>query len=383
MWDTLFKSGKRRSAQQAALAGEWERASQLWLEAGNPSEACAVLLAAAEVERDPQKRLAWLARASLCAPVGSSEKSTVLTKRAQFLLAIAGDGTLDRALRFDLDETAALLVDAAQYDLALTVFQRTENRTGIERALTASGSFEELDYLLREEQANGESARSLRTSLEEAESLILAGDRRGALALLVATKADSSAVTTLVNRLTRGRAQVAPASLKVDGSPKRIWFDALLVIGRGEGQLRLPHAAVSRRHLEITKAGARPIIRDLKTRNGTYVQGLPIAGPMAIEGRLEVALGREAIVVLTPEEDGSLRVEAAGQCAFASFGPYVVDNIGTLQPSSDGQWLELHSPSGVILQNGDGEYQTNPVVTLLSGDTFVRNRGDEPALVVL
>ncbi len=383
MWDTLFKSGKRRAAQQAALAGEWERSSQLWLEAGDPSAACGVLISAADAEREPAKRLAWLARAAQCVPPGSPDMSTVLTKRAQFLLALAGEGALDRTLRFDLDETGALLLDAAQFDLALAIYKRTDNRVGVERALAAAGSFEELDYLLREEQAKGESAQSLRTNMGEAESLMLAGDRRGALALLSNFGAGSPAVAAIINRLTHSRAQRRPASLNLDGRPVRVWFDTELIIGRSEGQLRLQHAAVSRRHLEIASKGGRIVVRDLETRNGTYTQGLPIGGPITLEGRLELALGREATVVLTPEKKGACSINMAGESVFASFGPYSIDGIGVLRPSDDGQWLELHSPDGALMLSDARELQTDPLVTLLSGDKFVRCRGDKPALEVL
>jgi hypothetical protein len=304
----------------------------------------------------------------------------VLTKRAQVLLALAGDGPLAPSLRVDLDEAATGLLDAGQYDLALTLFRRTQSRAGIEGALQASGAFEELDALLRQEQAAGQSERDTATRVAEAEMLMLAGDRRGATARLAG--ATAPALTTLRDRLTSTRAQFAPASLVVDGSPRRVWLDETIVVGRNEGQIRLSHAAVSRRHLELTRTGGHTMVRDLGSRNGTYLHGLPLGGPMMVEGRLELALGREAIVALTPTEDGSLRIDAGGECAFASFGPYPVAGIGTLTTLNDG-WLELRAAGGALMLSQSGELQTNPVVTLLSGDRFARARGGAPALEVL
>ncbi len=306
----------------------------------------------------------------------------VLTKRARFLLALAGQGAIEPTLRFELDEIAAALIDAGKHDLALTLYKRTENRAGIARALEASGSVEELDDLLRQEQAQRQDEGDVAARVADAENLMLAGDRRGAITRLAGATSNSPALTTLRDRLTSGRAQFAPASLMVDGSPRRVWFDATLVIGRSEGQLRFSHAAVSRRHLEVTRTEGRTVIRDLGSRNGTYLHGLPIGSPIVVEGRLELALGREAIVVLSPEKDGSLRIDAGGECAFASFGPYAIDGIGTVTTSADG-WLELHAPGGALRLSQPSELRTDPVVTLLSGDKFTRVRGAAPALEVL
>jgi hypothetical protein len=298
------------------------------------------------------------------------------------LLALAGDGPLAPTLRADLDETATGLLDAGQYDLALTLFKRTQSRAGIEGALQASGAFEELDALLRQEQAAWKRERATAARLAEAEMLTLSGDRRRALARVSDATSDAPALATLRDRLTAKRAQTTPASLVVDGRPRRVWFDTTIVIGRNDGQLRCAHAAVSRRHLEVTRAEGRTVVRDLGSRNGTYVNGLPLGGPIVLDGPLELALGREAIIRLTPEGDGSLRIDVAGECCFASFGPYAIDGIGGLTVGGDG-WLELHASGGALMRSDAGDLQTDPVVTLLSGDKFVRARGAAPTLEVL
>ncbi len=57
--------------------------------------------------------------------------------------------------------------------------------------------------------------------------------------------------------------------------PRRINLDRLpLSIGRAtESNLCLPSGAVSSRHAEITAHGDRLVLRDLGSRNGTFVNG--------------------------------------------------------------------------------------------------------------
>jgi hypothetical protein len=56
------------------------------------------------------------------------------------------------------------------------------------------------------------------------------------------------------------------------------------VVGREPGMatLVLPDPTVSRRHAEILNEGGRLILKDLGSRNGTFVNGLPVAGEVEI-----------------------------------------------------------------------------------------------------
>jgi hypothetical protein len=55
-------------------------------------------------------------------------------------------------------------------------------------------------------------------------------------------------------------------------------------IGRGDGlQLSLPSLAVSRSHAEITNGGHALQVRDLSSRNGTYVNGCRVKDVASID----------------------------------------------------------------------------------------------------
>ena len=75
----------------------------------------------------------------------------------------------------------------------------------------------------------------------------------------------------------------------------------LTVIGRQTGcQLRIRSAEVSRKHAEIRYEETTPVIKDLGSSNGTYVNGVKV-----IEKRLEAGdLGAIGPVVLLVQLDG-------------------------------------------------------------------------------
>jgi pSer/pThr/pTyr-binding forkhead associated (FHA) protein len=86
------------------------------------------------------------------------------------------------------------------------------------------------------------------------------------------------------------------AKLKVVGGSKAGVEIALkkakFVIGRApECSLRAGSDAISRRHCEIRLTRAEVSIRDLNSRNGTYVNGKPIAGEVVLNSGDEVGVG--------------------------------------------------------------------------------------------
>ncbi|MBL8765258.1 MAG: FHA domain-containing protein [Phycisphaerae bacterium] len=69
--------------------------------------------------------------------------------------------------------------------------------------------------------------------------------------------------------------EVSLVMVKADGSSKEVKLDRpRLIVGRDESaSLRIPLAAVSRKHCEIATADDELIVRDLGSSNGTLVNG--------------------------------------------------------------------------------------------------------------
>lgn len=78
--------------------------------------------------------------------------------------------------------------------------------------------------------------------------------------------------------------------------------DCSSTIGRAEGtQVRLESHRVSRRHAEIGWDGGVPSLRDLKSRNGTFVNGSPVTRTLLQPGDVLRVGDRLGIVMRTPE----------------------------------------------------------------------------------
>ena len=76
------------------------------------------------------------------------------------------------------------------------------------------------------------------------------------------------------------------------------------VIGKApSNDLVVDKQAISRQHCEIVSEGGRLILRDLGSRNGTYVEGRRITGPVALSDGARIDLG--PIHIVLQEGDGA------------------------------------------------------------------------------
>src|SRR4029077_2679422 len=87
------------------------------------------------------------------------------------------------------------------------------------------------------------------------------------------------------------------------GETRRLEFDKLeITIGRVQGNdIILPKGNVSKRHSRIVLKDGKFIIVDLKSTNGTYVNGRKITSPIVIKSTDKVYIGD--FVLTIDEED--------------------------------------------------------------------------------
>jgi pilus assembly protein CpaF len=77
---------------------------------------------------------------------------------------------------------------------------------------------------------------------------------------------------------------------------------AEITVGRVQGNdVILPHASVSRRHARIVVRHGKIILVDLRSTNGTFVNGRRLASPLVVNEHDEIAIGEFRISV--EEED--------------------------------------------------------------------------------
>ena len=87
--------------------------------------------------------------------------------------------------------------------------------------------------------------------------------------------------------------------------------DGVYLIGRGEAcRIRLPFPEVSERHAMFRISGAKAVVEDLDSANGTYVNGMPIAGPVELTFDSVVQIG-ESFLRVYPREEATPAQEAA------------------------------------------------------------------------
>lgn len=80
-----------------------------------------------------------------------------------------------------------------------------------------------------------------------------------------------------------------------------------VIIGRGDtARIRLPSPDVSREHCRLTYANRRLIVEDLKSRNGTFINGRPITGKRYIAPGHTLTIGPMTFLLLGAATDGEM-----------------------------------------------------------------------------
>jgi pSer/pThr/pTyr-binding forkhead associated (FHA) protein len=88
-------------------------------------------------------------------------------------------------------------------------------------------------------------------------------------------------------------------------APLALSADVRVAIGRGRDcELTLINDSASRRHAEVYAEGAEFLVRDLGSKNGTYVNGAPVTRPRALRPGDRIAIGTSTITFCLV--DGSL-----------------------------------------------------------------------------
>ena len=90
------------------------------------------------------------------------------------------------------------------------------------------------------------------------------------------------------------------------GDTKRLEFDKPeITIGRVTGNdVVLPKGNVSKRHSRIVLKDGKFIVVDLKSTNGTYVNGRKITSPIVVKGSDKVYIG-DFVISIVEEQAGA------------------------------------------------------------------------------
>lgn len=370
------------AAERAELAGNLVDAIQLWMSSGDVDEAARVMVLRGDAEPDPKMRLQHYTQAAATATVGSPEHTVARVKKARLTVSLAEGGSLSTALRRDVIEAAAELVDAGEAAAAAEAYALAGDTEGEARALTQAGDIDRLEALLSNDQSRATLARRTKEAHVEVDALILAGQRRDALALAEASPDDPQA-RARVARLRGARILGPIVHITLRGQRMVLVLAREVVIGRTEGAITVASSSLSRKHVAIGRTDGRFVVKDLGSRNGTQLRGLNVGHALEVGDGVTITLGGEVPVTLAPcaELPDALMIEVGGTRYVALLRDAGDAPLGVaswrLASATDG-WVELVSDGGTSPFAADMALVAR--VTLLRGDAFACERSGEVVL---
>jgi hypothetical protein len=386
VFDRFFGKGRDvRAARRAELRGDLARAVELYGLASAPDEAARVMLMRGDAETDVRARMVHFTQAVATAPSGHPVRDEARRKRAALVVAQLGSGPASQGAKQELRAAGNELLEVGDATAAAEAFKLAGDLEGQASALTAAGDVESLEALLTERQTKERAERERTDVHQDVELLLTSGRRREALTTAerwLATHDDASLrdhVRTLeARRLMGPRIRVA-----IRAAPMTLLLGEDVVIGRTDGNLLVSSAAVSHRHVRISRDGEAIVARDLETRNGTQLRGMDLRGavPVPSEG-LDLVLGKQVRVRIarSAEVEGAVRVEVAGDSYVSALGKARIPGLPWELLLAKDTWVEL-------VTNGRaayfGEVSLSERTTLLVGDVVASERGGSEVMRIL
>ncbi|HEU4727872.1 MAG TPA: FHA domain-containing protein [Kofleriaceae bacterium] len=295
-------SSDYRAAVAAEASGDVELAAERYALAGE--YAGAVRMHLARAARAPT-RLGELS--ALRDAVRWAGDDPALRKQAAAALgralweSVRAEGIATERDRAKVREAADLLVIGEDHALAGEALETIHDHVAAASAYSAGGLVERMEAALAKDDAAQEAVREETDAFAGYQTAMRVGRRDDARAELVRAIAAASAAAEyrrLLDQLDTAMLTAGKVELRRRGKPLIVACAAgKLVLGRDAlCDLTLRAGGVSRQHAEIDHAGEAFILRDLDSRNGTSLAGLPLAGRVPLVGSGQFALGEECAI---------------------------------------------------------------------------------------
>ena len=310
-WLRIFDGAYRR-ARRAEGRGDYRAAAALYAEADLPDEAASALLVHAARQTELESKLAALRDALRWLEPQGGRWREVQTQIGMALLEQGQRraGAPTREEREQLEEAAERLESAERFSEAATAFELLDRPDDMARCLQHAGDVDRLETLLQESTTEARKQRKLRSLVNEYEMALKVGARLEALAALeeaVDLAPDDTAIADLLRRLESRMIRGTRLRLRIGGAEVAFIGASEVVLGR-EADLSVRGTGVSRRHAALRLEGDKVLVRDLESRNGTLLRGIPIAGELTLDGATEIGLGDD-VSVRVRQGEGSLELE--------------------------------------------------------------------------
>ncbi|HEY0478694.1 MAG TPA: FHA domain-containing protein [Kofleriaceae bacterium] len=292
-------SADYRAAVAAEAAGDVELAAERYAVAGEYAGAVRMHLARAARASTRTSELGALRDALRWAgdePALRRQASAALGKALWD--AVRAEGIATERDRARVREAAELLVAGDHHILAGEALETIHDYPAAAHAYSAGGLVEKMEAALARDDAAHQAVREEADAFAGYQTAMRVGRRdeaRAELARAVAVASTAAEYRRLLDELDTAMLTAGKVELKRRGKPLIVACAATrIVLGRDPlCDLALRAGGVSRQHAEIERSDAGFTLRDLDSRNGTSLAGMPLAGrvPLAVAG--ELGLGDE------------------------------------------------------------------------------------------
>lgn len=377
-----------RAAIAAEAAGNVDLAAERYALAGDHEGAVRMHLARAARAPTRQGEIAALRDALRWAGEDAQLKKQAAKALGRALLENArAEGIATERDRTKVREAAEMLAAGDDHYSAGEALESIGDHQGAALAYSAGGLVEKMEQALSKEDQRYLKAREEADAFADYETHMRVGKRDDARAELVRALASADNVgeyRRLLDQLDTALLTAGKVELKRRSKPAIVACAATkIVLGRDAlCDVALRAGGVSRQHAEIERAADGFHLRDLDSRNGTSVAGLPLVGKVPLAGSGKFGLGNECALDFETK-DGILIVRITNG----------LDRGLALIAGDNGQKLDL-TPLGsgldIVFQNGrpllgrgtckEVKFNDEPLgdlrVQLIRGDRIVAD-GDE------
>jgi hypothetical protein len=215
--------------------------------------------------------------------------------------AAKAEGIATERDRAKVREAADLLVTGEDHATAGAALEAIGDHLAAANAYSAGGLVERMEHALSTDDAAHHKAREEADAFAGYETAMRVGRRDDARAELMRAIGVASVAgehRRLLDQLDTSLLTAGKVELRRRGKPLIVACAApKLVLGRDPlCDLTLRAGGVSRQHAEIERTAEAFQLRDLDSRNGTTVSGLPLAGRVPLAGTGKFGLGDECTI---------------------------------------------------------------------------------------
>lgn len=295
-------SSDYRAAVSAEAAGNVDVAAEKYALAGELASAVRMHLARAARAASRPAEISALRDAVRWAGDDAELRRQTAAALGRALYATAkAEGIATERDRVKVREAAELLVLGDDHSAAGEALEAIGDHLGAANAYSAGGLVEKMEAALAKDDDALDKARAEKDAFASYETHMRVGrrdDARADIARAAQAATIAAEYRRLLDQLDTAMLTAGRVELKRRGKPLIVACAAeKLVLGRDQlCDLTLRAGGVSRQHAEIDRHEATFLLRDLDSRNGTSVSGLPLAGRVPLSGIGKFGLGDECTI---------------------------------------------------------------------------------------